>query len=58
MSVKIRLKKSLIGASRKQVAVAESLGLKRPGDVSVQPKNKATDGKIFKIAHLLEVVSE
>ncbi len=56
MSVSIRLKKSLIGASRRQVLVAASLGLKRVGDVVVQPNNEATTGKLSKIAHLLEVV--
>lgn len=54
MSIKIKLKKSLIGASKKQIAVAESLGLKKIGDTTVQPENEATKGKIYKIAHLLE----
>ena len=54
MSIKIKLKKSLIGASKKQIAVAESLGLRRIGDTTTQPENEATKGKIHKIAHLLE----
>ncbi len=58
MSIEIKLKKSLIGASKKQIAVAESLGLKRIGDFVVQPKNDATMGKIFKIDHLLEIVEK
>lgn len=56
MSLKVKLKKSLIGQSKKQIAVAKSLGLKKPGDIKEQPKNDATEGKIKKIAHLVEIV--
>ena len=31
--LKIELKKSLIGRGKKQIATAEALGLKKPGDV-------------------------
>ncbi|MBQ4155719.1 MAG: uL30 family ribosomal protein, partial [Clostridia bacterium] len=31
------------------------LGLKKPGDVTVQPDNAQTKGKIAKISHLVEV---
>ena len=44
--LKIELKKSLIGRGKKQIATAEALGLKKPGDVTVQPDNAATQGKI------------
>lgn len=54
-TVSIRLAKSLIGRGKEQAAVAASLGLKRPGDVSVQPDNAATAGKIAKISHLVVV---
>ena len=37
--LKIELKKSLIGRGAKQIATAEALGLKKPGDVTVQPDN-------------------
>ena len=37
------------------VLVALSLGLKRPGDVTVQPDNAATKGKIAVISHMVEV---
>ena len=47
--LKIELKKSLIGRGKKQIATAEALGLKKPGDVTVQPDNAATQGKIAKI---------
>jgi len=54
-TVSIRLAKSLIGCGKNQIAVANSLGLKRPGDVTTQPDNAATAGKIAKIAHLVVV---
>jgi len=53
--LKIELKKSLIGRGSKQIATANSLGLKKPGDVTVQPDNAATQGKISQIAFLLSV---
>ena len=56
MPISICLKKSLIGASKKQLLVASSLGLKKIGDIVVQPDNKATMGKVAKIAHLLKTV--
>jgi len=58
MNVKITLKRSLIGSKKGQIATAHSLGLKRPGQVTVQPDNAATQGKIFKIKHLIEVAKE
>ena len=35
--LKIELKKSLIGRGAKQIATAEALGLKKPGDVTAAP---------------------
>lgn len=55
MAKNIKLVKSLIGRKKDQIATANSLGLKKVGDVSVQPENKATLGKIQKISHLVEV---
>ena len=46
--VTIRLAKSLIGRGKEQ-------GLNRPGEVTEQPDNAATQGKIAKIAHLVVV---
>ena len=40
--VTIRLAKSLIGRGKEQIAVAHSLGLNRPGEVTEQPDNAAT----------------
>ena len=51
----VKLVKGLAGKKKDQIAVAESLGLRKVGDVSVQPDNDATRGKIFKISHLVEV---
>lgn len=51
----VRLAKSLIGRGAKQIATANALGLKKPGDTAVQPDNAATRGKIALISHLVEV---
>ena len=55
MAKNIKLVKSLIGRKKDQIATANSLGLKKVGDVSVQPENEASLGKIQKISHLVEV---
>ena len=55
MAKQIKLVKSLSGRKKDQVATANSLGLKKIGDVTVQPENAATLGKIQKISHLGEV---
>ena len=53
--LKIKLVKSLNGRLKKQIATAESLGLRKPGQVTVQPDNEMTRGKIAKIGFMLEV---
>lgn len=55
MAYKITLVKSLIGSKKDQIATANSLGLKKPGDSTTQPDNAQTKGKINKIIHLIEV---
>ena len=55
MAYKITLAKSLIGSKKDQIATAHALGLKKPGDVTVQPDNAQTKGKVNKIGFLLEV---
>ena len=55
MAKKITLTKSLIGSKKDQIATANSLGLRKPGDTTVQPDNAQTQGKINKIIHLIEV---
>ena len=53
--VKITLKKSLIGSKKDQIATAQSLGLRKIGDVTTQPDNPQTQGKVAKIIHPIEV---
>lgn len=57
-TVQVKLVKSLIGSKKDQIATAESLGLRKIGDTTTQPINDATMGKIAKITHLIEVISE
>ena len=54
-ALQIKLVKSLIGAKKDQIATANSLGLRKIGDVVSQPDNAATQGKVAKIIHLIEV---
>lgn len=54
-NLKITLVKSLAGRLEKQIATAHSLGLKRINDVTVQPDNEQTKGKIKKISFMLRV---
>ena len=49
--------RSLIGAKKEQIATAKSLGLTKIGDVTTQPDNDATKGKVAKIIHLVEVTN-
>ena len=52
-NLKIKLVKSLNGRLDKHIATANSLGLRRIGDTTVQPDNDQTRGKIAKIGYLL-----
>jgi len=52
---KITLVKSLIGCKKDQIATANALGLRKIGDVTNQPDNACTAGKIQKIIHLIKV---
>ena len=51
----VKLVKSTIGSKKDQIATVESLGLRKVGDVKVQPDNAQTRGKINKVSHLVEV---
>ena len=53
--LKIKLVKSLNGRLKKHIATAESLGLRKIGQETVQPDNPQTRGKIAKIGYLLQV---
>lgn len=55
MMLKIKLVKSLNGRLQKHIATAESLGLRKIGQETVQPDNEQTRGKIAKIGYLLQV---
>lgn len=55
MAKNIKLIKSLIGRKKDQIATANALGLRKIGDVTTQPDNAQTQGKINKISHLIEV---
>ena len=53
--LKIKLVKSLNGRLKNQIATAESLGLRKIGQTTVQLDNEMTRGKIAKIGFMLEV---
>ena len=55
--LKVKLVKGLAGVKKNQIAIAESLGLRRIGAVTTQPDSPATQGKIRKITHLVEVTT-
>ena len=55
-TIQVKLVKSLIGCKMDQIATAESMGLRKIGDVTTQPVNPATMGKVAKITHLVEVI--
>lgn len=53
--LKITLTKSLVGRIEKHIATAKSLGLKKVNNVTVQPDNAQTRGKIKQISYLVKV---
>ena len=53
--LKIKLVKSINGRIQKHIATAESLGLRKIGQETIQPDNEQTRVKIAKIGYLLEV---
>ena len=57
-NLKIALVKSVNGRLKKHIATANSMGLRRIGDISVQPDNAQTRGKIAQIGYLLQVTEE
>ena len=57
-NLNIKLVKSLNGRIVKHKATAEALGLKKIGDMTVQPDNAATRGKIAQIGYLLQITEE
>ena len=57
-NLQIKLVKSLNGRHDKHIATAHSLGLRKPGNETVQPDNPQTRGKIAQIGYLLQVTEE
>ena len=57
-NLNVKLVKSLNGRLEKHIATANSLGLRKIGDSTVQPDNDQTRGKIAKIGYLLQVTEE
>ena len=57
-NLNIKLVKSLNGRLQKHIATANSLGLRKIGDITVQPDNDQTRGKIAKNGYLLQVTEE
>lgn len=51
----IKLVRSFAHRLDNQIATCKSLGLKKIGDVTVQPDNACTRGKLAKVAHMVEV---
>ena len=57
-NLNIKLVKSLNGRLQKHIATANSLGLRKIGDTTVQPDNAQTKGKIAQIGYLLQVTEQ
>lgn len=55
-TVKIKLKKSLIGATEKQIKVVKALGLHKTNDVVEHAPSKTIIGMVNSISHMVEVV--
>lgn len=54
-NLKIELVKSLNGRLVKHIATANSLGLRKIGQSTVQPDNAQTRGKLQQIGYLVKV---
>lgn len=54
--IKIKLKKSLIGSTQKQIRVAKALGLTKTNQVVEHKQTPVIMGMVNAIPHLLEVI--
>ena len=54
--IRIRLKRSTIGAPSKLKKVVRGLGLRRIGQTVERPDGPATRGMVAKVPHLVEIV--
>jgi len=57
-NLKIKLIKSISGRHDKHIATAQSLGLTKIGQETIQPDNPQTRGKINQIRYLITVTEE
>ncbi len=57
-TLKVKLVKSLNGRHDKHIATANSMGLRKIGDFTMQPDNDQTRGKLAQIGYLLQVTEE
>ena len=57
-NLKVELVKSLNGRHEKHIATANSMGLRKIGQKTIQPDNAQTRGKIAQIGYLLKVTEE
>lgn len=55
-TIKVKLVKGTAGVKKDHLVVLDSLGLRKIGDISEQPENDATKGKIFKVSHMVKVI--
>jgi len=55
---RVRLKRSLIGATQDQKDTVRCLGLRKIGQEKVIKDNPANRGQIFKVQHLVDVKVE
>ena len=53
--IKITLVRSLVGRNKKHILTAHSLGLRKPGDSTVQEDIPQTTGKVQQIRYMLRV---
>ncbi|GHU87048.1 hypothetical protein FACS1894202_00440 [Clostridia bacterium] len=55
--MRVKLVKSLAGRHKKHIATANSLGLRKIGDLSSeQPDNASTKGKLSQIGYLIQIL--
>ncbi len=54
--IKVKLTKSLIGASKDQIKVVRALGLKKTNDVVEHSPSATIMGMVNKICHMVEVI--
>ncbi|MCB9060715.1 MAG: 50S ribosomal protein L30 [Halobacteriovoraceae bacterium] len=54
-TITVKLKKSIIGCTDKQVATVKGLGLRKTGSSKTLENTPAVRGMIKKIIHMLEV---